>query len=77
MINTTPTDGPDNGMITINSDGTYTYTPDSGFVGMDTIEYVVCDDGNPIACDTATLIVNITPPNDDNEAYANDDAGLG
>ena len=29
-LNTTPVDGPDNGTIVINPDGSYTYTPDPG-----------------------------------------------
>ena len=36
------------------------YTPDSSFVGNDTCLYMVCDNGNPVLCDTAMLIVSVT-----------------
>src|SRR6187399_3745128 len=54
--------GATNGTVTMNPDGSYTYTPDPNFNGMDTITYVVCDiDGD---CDTAVIIITITPVND-------------
>ena len=31
------------------------YVPDSGVCGLDTIIYEVCDDGNPVLCDTAYI----------------------
>ena len=46
----------------MNADGTYTYTPVSGFVGTDTFTYTVSDqDGKT---DTATVTVTITSIND-------------
>ena len=47
VVNTIPVSGPSNGEIIINSDGTYTYTPDSGFTGSDTVIVEICDDGTP------------------------------
>ena len=43
-----------------NSDGTVTYTPDSGFSGVDTFDYTVYD---PVAgiTDTATVTVTVIP----------------
>jgi len=35
------------------------YRPDSFFVGIDTIAYVICDDGTPSLCDTGLLIITI------------------
>ena len=64
VVNTTPIDQPDNGMLSLNPDGTYTYTPDSGFNGTDSFEYEVCDDGNPVACDTATVTIFVGAVND-------------
>lgn len=45
------------GMITINSDGTFQYTPPSGSFGTDTYEYTVCDDGIPPECTTAIISI--------------------
>ncbi|WP_421704257.1 Hint domain-containing protein [Aliiroseovarius sp.] len=59
----------DNGDVTINPDGTITYTPDENFNGTDTITYEISD-GNG-GTDTATVTVTVNPVNDDPEA--NDD----
>ena len=62
--------GPSNGSITINSDGTYSYTPNAGFNGQDTIIVSVCDNGLPLPaiCIYDTLIITVTPVNDGPEA---------
>jgi hypothetical protein len=51
---------PDNGEVTINEDGTITYTPDEGFSGVDQFEYTACDlVNNPLSTDgTVTVTVN-------------------
>ncbi|MEP4826783.1 MAG: Ig-like domain-containing protein, partial [Gilvibacter sp.] len=36
---------PANGSVTVNPDGSYTYTPNPGYVGEDSFEYTICDDG--------------------------------
>lgn len=77
IVNTSPIDGPDNGTIVINPDGSYTYTPDPGFVGEDTIIIEVCDEDVPALCEQSELIIEVIPDNPDNEVYAQDDAGLG
>ncbi|TVZ56841.1 putative secreted protein (Por secretion system target) [Lutibacter sp. Hel_I_33_5] len=51
------TSSPTNGTIVLNSDGTITYTPNSGFTGTDSFTYTVCDPSG--ACDTATVTVTI------------------
>jgi hypothetical protein len=51
----TATNIPGVGVLTINTNGTYTFVPDSGFVGTVVIPYTKCDNGTPVACDTATL----------------------
>uniref|UniRef100_UPI000B4BF9A3 cadherin-like domain-containing protein n=1 Tax=Polaribacter haliotis TaxID=1888915 RepID=UPI000B4BF9A3 len=49
---------PGNGTVTINTDGTITYTPNPGFnTGTDVFVYQVCD-GNGL-CDTATVSVKV------------------
>jgi large repetitive protein len=56
---------PTNGIITFNTNGTFTYTPNTGYVGRDSITYKVCDLGSPVLCDTAIIYIS-TPvnPND-------------
>ena len=57
--------GPSNGSISINPiTGEIIYTPDPNFNGVDSFDYVVCDDGMPSQCDTATVTITIDPVND-------------
>lgn len=39
--------------------GAITYTPDAGFSGFDTLSYSVCDNGVPVACDTALVFFTV------------------
>ncbi|MBN2356652.1 tandem-95 repeat protein [candidate division KSB1 bacterium] len=55
--NTTPVSGPSHGNVVINSDGTFTYTPNTGYVGPDNFVYEVCDNAVPPACDQATVYI--------------------
>ena len=58
----TVTSGPTNGAVTNNGDGTFTYTPDPDYNGLDSFDYEICDtDG---LCDTATVTITVTPVND-------------
>ena len=52
--------GPSNGTAVVNGTS-IDYTPNAGFSGADSFVYVICDDGTPIMCDTATVIVTVTP----------------
>ena len=66
-IDTIPGSGPLNGTVTINTGtGEFTYTPNFGFVGIDSFAYVVCDDGNPLPpqCDTALVRITISQDTD-------------
>ncbi len=58
-VTTTPVSDPQHGSVVLNSDGSYTYTPDNGYTGTDTFEYEVCDDGSPSKCDEATVTITI------------------
>ena len=58
-VNTTPVVDVDNGTLVLNEDGTFTYTPDDGFTGTDSFVYSVCDDGDPQACDQATVYITV------------------
>ena len=48
-----------NGVNTFNDDGSFTYMPDSNYLGGDSFLYQLCDDGIPQACDTATVTVTV------------------
>jgi gliding motility-associated-like protein len=48
---------PLNGTVVINSDGTITYTPNAGYVGVDKFSYQVCDDASPANCQSAEVTV--------------------
>lgn len=58
--NTTPATAPVNGAVTINTNGTYTYTPATGFTGTDSFRYVLCDADDD--CDTAMVVITIEAP---------------
>ena len=62
-VNTTPTTAPTNGTVVLNANGTFTYTPNNGFVGQDTFRYQVCDNGTPSLCATAMVVVNVVIDN--------------
>ncbi|TOB10614.1 RTX toxin, partial [Vibrio parahaemolyticus] len=53
--------GPKNGTVIVNSDGTVTYTPNDNYVGEDTFTYVVTSGG---VSESTTVEVNVTPVND-------------
>jgi VCBS repeat-containing protein len=46
-----------NGALTFNNNGTFTYTPNTGFLGTETINYMVCDDNGNCASTTLTIDV--------------------
>ena len=52
-----PLSGPTNGTVTINGDGSFVYTPDPGFVGIDTFTYAATDGTLPSPAATVTIYV--------------------
>ncbi|MEO9966458.1 MAG: PKD domain-containing protein [Reichenbachiella sp.] len=50
---------PANGVVIIEEDGTFTYTPFVGFIGEDTFVYEVCDNSTIMACTTATVTITV------------------
>ncbi|NJN78105.1 MAG: tandem-95 repeat protein, partial [Saprospiraceae bacterium] len=78
FVTTLPLVGPSvpTATVTIGTNGGYTYTPATGFVGVDSFTYVICDDGTPSLCDTATVYITVIgEPTDSNDApIANNDA---
>ncbi len=66
---------PQHGSVVIHTDGSFTYTPNPGFIGKDHFQYRVCDNGSPSLCDSATVwiqVIDNSAPN--NRPVANDDA---
>ncbi len=61
-LTVTTVSDPPNGSVTINPDGTVTYTPDPNYNGEDSFTYTICDPDN--ACDTATVTITIGALND-------------
>uniref|UniRef100_UPI000A6976C2 tandem-95 repeat protein n=1 Tax=Vibrio parahaemolyticus TaxID=670 RepID=UPI000A6976C2 len=53
--------GPANGTVSVNPDGSVTYTPNDNYVGKDTFTYVVTSGG---VSESTTVEVNVTPVND-------------
>ena len=64
-VNTVPQSGPSNGVILINADGSYTYTPALNFFGKDKVNIQICDSGIPLpsACATKVLTIDVTTIN--------------
>lgn len=61
---------PANGTVSLNTDGSFTYTPNAGFSGTDTFEYMVHDPGGLMDTGLVTITVG-APPN--RRPVANDD----
>ncbi|MDN3620479.1 Ig-like domain-containing protein, partial [Polaribacter undariae] len=56
---------PSNGTLVFNADGTYEYTPNTNFVGVDTFKYQVClPVPNTATCDTATVTITVRRDSD-------------
>lgn len=54
---------PGKGNINILSDGSYIFTPFTGYTGPVECPYEVCDDNNDVSCDIATLHILVEPFN--------------
>ncbi|MEZ5047450.1 MAG: Ig-like domain-containing protein [Chitinophagaceae bacterium] len=62
MTVTAQTISDSNGTFTLNANGTYTFVPATGNVGPASYTYVVCDNGTPSACDSATVYFMVKSP---------------
>ena len=51
------------GTLTLNADGSFTYTPDADFVGTDTFDYIVSDGNGGVG--TGTVTIEVTSVNDE------------
>jgi large repetitive protein len=58
--------GPVNGTLTLNTDGSFTYTPNANFFGSDSFTYTVSD--GQLVSGTATVSLTVNAVNDDPDA---------
>lgn len=73
-VSTTPITDVSFGTLTLNADGSFTYLPDTDYVGSDSFVYEVCDSNG--LCDTATVSLIVIEDTDDdgiNNKYDLDD----
>ena len=59
--NPVPLVPPANGTATVDAGGRFTYTPDPGFTGLDTVVVQVCDNGSPVLSAQPTVRIEVTP----------------
>lgn len=52
---------PAHGTLVLTGNGSYTYTPATGYSGLDTFRYKACDNGTPTLCDTARVVITVLP----------------
>ena len=64
-----PNGGPAHGTLTLNADGTFTYTPNSGYYGTDSFSYVASDGVTTSAPVTVGLKVSAAPPQSHTDYY--------
>ena len=57
QVNTTPVVNVLHGVLTLSPDGSFTYFPDTGYLGPDSFEYEVCDSYGH--CDTAQVNIEV------------------
>lgn len=48
-----------NGTLQLNADGSFTYQPGAGYVGLDTFRYRVCDNTDAAACSEADVVFTV------------------
>lgn len=80
-VNTKPVKLPLHGEVTLSANGSFTYVPDDGFIGIDSFAYSICDDGIPSLCDTAKVYITKLPDFDcdgitDADDIDDDDDGI-
>lgn len=59
-VKITPFPTPLHGSLTLSTNGTFTYTPQTGYVGKDSVQYQACNGNN--VCATAYAVFTITGP---------------
>lgn len=74
-IDVSPVQAPAHGTVTINSDGTYSYTPEAGFEGVDNFTYQICDNGTPQKCAIGQVSIDVVAVDTDNDGIDDDVEG--
>ena len=64
-----PGGGPAHGSLTLNANGSFTYTPTVGFAGKDTFTYIASDSLASSAPTTVTLTITAAPPTSTADSY--------
>ena len=59
IFDTVPVANVQHGVLILNVDGTYRYTPDEGFVGEDAFTFRVCNQDDPPECAEATVTITV------------------
>ncbi len=72
ILTATLISGVSNGMLVFNSNGSFTYTPNANFNGIDSFTYQVSD--GSLTSNIATVTLSVTSVNDDPVAYDDDGA---
>src|SRR5262249_11088827 len=68
--------GPSQGAAVLHLDGSYTYTPNPSFFGLDSFTYQLCDLNGDCATATVTITVNPVPKANDDNPTVNEDTLL-
>ena len=81
-VTTTPVVAPSLGSVVINSNGTFTYTPNGTSTGADTFTYEICDNGNDNGvpapkCSQAVVTITINAPNSEYNIVGNNSIQIG
>jgi gliding motility-associated-like protein len=59
QINTVPLVAPNHGELIIDPDGLINYFPNEGYIGIDSFQYEICDNGIPTLCDSAWVYIEV------------------
>jgi gliding motility-associated-like protein len=59
IVQTTPFNGPANGTVIINADGTFVYTPNLDFSGEDSFSYQICNSILSTTCGVAVVTITV------------------
>ncbi len=64
IYSSTPSVDPEHGNVSIHSDGSFVYTPNTNYFGDDVFEYQVCDNGIPKECSIAKVHIEVLSVDD-------------
>ncbi|HYF67294.1 MAG TPA: Ig-like domain-containing protein, partial [Ohtaekwangia sp.] len=64
VVSTSPVQEPVHGVVNIDTDGTYSYTPDEHYYGTDVFKIEVCDTNPAPACSVVEITIQVAAVND-------------